>query len=110
MATFDNIKVGDKVIYISDWGNNAIATVTRVTPADNFATDKTDKTLWDKYGHVRGTDQWYTSRVVEYSEEYAKKIIEQSIIAKAVCMMRKRSKSNLTVDQAKAIIDILEDK
>jgi len=110
MATFDNIKVGDKVIYCPAWGNNAIATVTKVTPAGNFATDRTGKTLWDKYGHARGSDKWDASLVIEYSEEYAKTVIERNIVAKAVNMMRQCSKSDLTVDQAKAIIDILEDK
>lgn len=110
MATFDNIKVGDKVIYIPGWGNDAIATVTKVTPAGNFATDKTGKTLWDKYGHARGSDKWDRKRVIEYSEEYVKKIIESRIITKAIFLMSKCSKSNITVEQAKAIIDILEDK
>jgi len=107
MATFDNIKVGDKVIYIPGWGNDAIATVTRVTPAGNFATDKTGKTLWDRYGHARGSDRWNTSHVIEYSEGHAKAIAESNIIHKAMNMMRKCEKSDLTVDQAMAIIDIL---
>jgi len=110
MATFDNIKVGDKVIYTSAWGNDVVATVTRVTGAGNFATDKTYKTLWNKYGRPYGGDRWDTSRVIEYSEEYVKAITESRIIAKAVDMMRRCSKSDLTVDQAKAIIDILENK
>ena len=109
MATFDNIKVGDKVIYIHGWGIDVIATVTKVTPAGNFATDKTGKTLWDKYGHARGGDKWDTSHIIEYSEEYAKVIMESMIIAKAVNMMHKCSKSDLTVDQAKAIINILKE-
>lgn len=110
MTTFDNIKVGDKVIYYSGWGNDNIATVTKVTPAGNFATDKTGKTLWDKYGHARGGSRWDTSIIIEYSEERAKKVTESRIIAKAIGMMRKCDKSNLTVEQAKAIIDILKDE
>lgn len=110
MATFDNIKVGDKVIYISAWGNDVVATVTRVTKAGNFATDKTGKTLWDKFGRERGGDRWSRNCVIEYSEEYVKTITEARVITKAVDMMRKCSKSDLTVDQAKAIIAILEDK
>lgn len=110
MATFDNIKVGDKVIYSAGWGNDAIATVTRVTPAGNFTTNKTGKTLWDKYGHARGSDKWDMSHIIEYSEGYAKVIMESNIISKAIFLMSKCSKSNLTVEQAKAIIDILEDK
>ena len=110
MATFDSIKVGDKVIYCPAWGIDVIANVTKVTPAGNFATDKTGSTLWDKSGRVRGGGRWDVSRVIEYSEEYAKNVTEQYIIAKAVDMMRKCSKSNLTVEQAKAIIGILEDK
>lgn len=107
MATFDNIKVGDKVIYIPGWGTDAIATVTKVTPAGNFATDKTGKTLWDKYGHARGSDKWDRSHIIEYSEEQAKVIMGSMIIAKAVNMMRKCRHSDITVEQAKAIIEIL---
>ena len=110
MATFDNIKVGDKVIYNSAWGNDFVATVTKVTKAGNFATNRTGDTLWNKYGHARGGDRWDTSRVVEYSEEYINEIAGSRIITKAVNMMRKCGKSDLTVDQAKAIIDILENK
>ena len=110
MATFDNIKVGDQVIYTSAWGNDVVATVTRVTPAGNFATDKTYKTLWNKYGRPYGGDRWGTSRIIEYSEEYVKAITESKIITKAVDMMHKCSKSDLTVDQAKAIIDILKNE
>lgn len=109
MNTFDNIKVGDKVIYCPAWGIDVIATVTKVTPVGNFATDKTGETLWNKYGYPNLITKWGTSQVIEYSEEYAKEITESTIIAKAVDMMRKCSHSDLTVDQAKSIIDILED-
>lgn len=107
MATFDNIKVGDKVIYCPAWGYDAVATVTKVTKAGNFAIDKTGKTLWDKYGNERGGSAWDQSHVIKYSEEHIKKVTEARIITKAVDMMRKCSKSDLTVEQAKAIIEIL---
>lgn len=107
MATFDNIKVGDKVIYCPAWGMDVIATVTKVTPAGNFATDKTGKALWNKFGSERGGDLWDRACVIEYSEEYVKAITESRIITKAVNMMCKCSKSDLTVEQAKAIIEIL---
>lgn len=110
MATFDNIKVGDKVLYYPSWGFGRVATVTRVTPAGNFATDETDKILWDKNGNARGAGIWQRSCVRPYSEEEYERIMEINIVSKAVDMMRKCDKSDLTVDQAKAIIDILEDK
>ena len=110
MATFDNIKVGDKVIYCPAWGNGVVATVTKVTKAGNFATDKTGTTLWNKFGSERGGDRWDRACVIEYSEEDEKKITESRIIAKAVDMMRKCIKSDITVDQAKAIICILKDE
>ena len=110
MATFDNIKVGDKVIYTSAWGNDVVATVTKVTKAGNFATDKTYKTLWNKYGRAYGGDKWDTSRIIEYSEEYVKAMNESIIITRAVDMMRRCSKSDLTIEQAKAIIEILKER
>lgn len=110
MATFDNIKVGDKVIYYPSWGFGRVATVTRVTPAGNFAIDETDKILWDKNGNVRGAGIWQRSCVRPYSEEEYAQIMEAGIISKAINLMNKYDTSDLTVDQAKAIIDILEDK
>ena len=109
VATFDNIKVGDKVIYTSHWGTDVVATITKVTKAGNFTTDKTGNALWDKYGHARGSDKWDRSRITEYSEERAQEIMKSRIINKAINLMHKCSKSDLTVDQAKAIIEILED-
>lgn len=110
MAIFDNIKVGDKVIYCPAWSMDVVATVTKVTPAGNFATDKTGKTLWDKFGRERGGGKWDSACVIEYSEEYVKTITEARIIAKAVDMMHKCDKSDLTVEQAKTIINILKDE
>ena len=110
MATFDNIKVGDKVLYYPNWGFGEIATVTRVTPAGNFATEETGKILWDKNGNARGTGVWNRSCVRPYSEEEYERIVEEKIITKAINMMREYDMSDLTVDQAKAIIDILKNE
>lgn len=110
MATFDNIKVGDKVIYYPNGGFGMVTLVTRVTPAGNFTIDETDRILWDKNGNVRGARLWSRSWIQPYSEEAYGKIMESKIISKAVDMMRKCSTSDLTVDQAKAIIDILENE
>lgn len=110
MATFDNIKVGDKVIYYPSWGPGMPTTVTRVTPAGNFATEETGNVLWNKNGNARGADTWSRSCVRPYSAEEYERIMEANIISKAVDMMRKCDKSDLTADQAKAIIAILEDK
>lgn len=107
MTIFDNIKVGDKVIYSPALGHDVVATVTKVTKAGNFATDKTGTTLWNQHGYARGSSTWDTARVLEYSEEYLKTITESRIIAKAINMMRKCDKSDLTVEQAEAIINIL---
>lgn len=110
MGIFDNVKVGDKVLYYPNCGFGIVATVTKVTPAGNFATDKTYKILWNKDGNARGADIWQRSCVRPYSEEEYERIIAAKIISKAIDMMRKCSKSDLTVDQAKAIIDILENE
>lgn len=106
MATFDNIRIGDKVLYYPSWGFGVVATVTRVTPAGNFATDKTNKTLWDKNGNARGAGIWQRSCIRPYSEEEYARIMESRIISKAVDLMNEHA-SNLTVEQAKAIIEIL---
>lgn len=108
MATFDNIKVGDKVLYYPNWGFGEIATVTRVTPAGNFATEETGKILWDKHGHARGTGIWNRSCVRPYSEKEYESIMNSKIVSKAINMMREYDMSDLTADQAKAIIEILE--
>ena len=109
MATFDNVKVGDKVIFYPSWGPGMPTTVTRVTPAGNFATEETGKILWDKNGNARGAGVWSRSCVRPYSEKEYESIMNSKIISKAINMMRKCEKSDLTVDQAKVIIEILEE-
>lgn len=77
MAIFDNIKVGDKVIYYPSWDVfGVVATVTRVTPTGNFTTDETNEILWDKKGMTCDTNIWQRSRVRPYSEEEYEKILE----------------------------------
>ena len=110
MATFDNIKVGDKVIYYPNSGFGIVTLVTRVTPAGNFTIDETDRILWDKNGNIRGTKIWNRSWVQPYSKEAYEKIMELKMISKAVKLIHKCDESDLTVEQAKAIIEILEDK
>ena len=56
------------------------------------------------------SDIWSRSCVRPYSEEEYDRIMEAKIISKAINMMRKCSHSDLTAEQAKTIIDILEDK
>ena len=110
MATFDNIKIGDKVIYYPDSGFGIVTLVTRVTPAGNFTIEETDRTLWDKNGNIRGAKIWNRSWVQPYSKEAYEKIMELKIISKAIKLIHKCDESDLTVEQAKAIIDILENK
>ena len=110
MATFDNIKVGDKVIFYPSWGPGIPTTVTKVTPAGNFTTEETDKVLWNKNGNARGADIWNRSCVRPYSEEEYAQIMEARIISKAINMMRECNPSDITAEQAKKIIDILKNE
>jgi hypothetical protein len=107
MAKFDNIKVGDKVIYRPYYGNPKICTVTKVTPAGNFATDATGTSLYTKDGELRGGGAWSRDRMDVYTEQDAKTIEDCNTIVYAVKLMRNRPVSDVTIEQAKEIIRIL---
>lgn len=106
-----NVKVGDKVLYYGGSLFNPvekITTVTKVTPTGRIRIDCND-CQYNKYGMEMGNkDIWSgNSKIRPYTEEDAKRIIENNVIKKAVSLCGKVNKSNLSYDQAAKIIEIL---
>lgn len=102
-----NVKVGDKVIYHHGLGKKQIATVTKVTPTGRIRID-CSTSQFNKYGISMGDSGWTHSFLSEYDEEVAHEIISKQYIDLAFRLMREFRYDDLTVEDAKKIIEILK--
>lgn len=96
-----NLKVGDKVI-VSWITGCAVKTVEKITPAGNI---KVGGIMFNSNGSERGGDAWSKSYLHEATPEVIEGIRNEAIIKKAIILMRKTS--NITLEQAEKIIDLL---
>lgn len=106
-----NVKVGDKLLYCWGYSYNCvekIVTVTKVTPTGRIRIDYCD-TQFDKYGHEMGNrDRWSCSSSVSIpAEDDYKRIKENDAKSKALSIIGKLNKQNITYEQAVKIIKAL---
>ncbi len=109
-----NVKAGDKLLY--RWGYiynrvEKIATVTKVTPTGRIRIDCCN-TQFDKYGHEMGKrDKWSCSSSVSIptGEDY-RRIKENGAKSKALSLIERINKQNITYEQALKIIEIFGSK
>jgi hypothetical protein len=103
-----NVKVGDTVLCSSTGNNKYLAKVTRVTPTGRIKTDGTGDTQFDKQGYQMGRDSWNRTFLSIPTEDDIRQINEYKTKRKAIHLMLKMHESNITVEQAEKIIEILE--
>lgn len=102
-----NVKVGDYVLY--EWGYfhshvEKIVKVVKVTPTGRIRIDGYNE-QYDKYGHQMGSkDKWYYGSSIRIpTEEDYKRIKENSVIQKALSLMKEATP---TYEQALRVVDI----
>ena len=104
-----DFKVGDKVVrnYKYDFGSVSIGTVVKITPKRNDVIVDYGhyKETYNKDGYTKG-DVWSTSSIRVLTPEIEKEINDMKIINKCRNAFKKKS-SELTVDQAEKILEIL---
>ncbi len=106
-----NVKAGDKLLYCYGYSFSRvekIVTVTKVTPTGRIKIDYCD-TQFNKYGEAIGNRYDWNSQSSIYipTEEDYKRIRENEAKSKALSIIRKLNKQNITYEQAVKIIDIL---
>lgn len=104
------VKVGDKVLY-NYWtfGGNIerIETVIRVTPTGRIRIEGSSS-QFDKYGREMGSDSYRSGASLSIpTEEDYKRIKENTVISKAISLIKKLNKKTLPYDKAVKIVDIL---
>lgn len=103
------VEVGEEVLYCpaSFRKIEKIATVTRVTPTERIKIDKSERTF-NQYGRSMGDSGWRgNDYIYKLTPEKKKELIEKEVIHK--CLARfDECKDNLTYEQAKKILRILE--
>jgi hypothetical protein len=98
------LKAGDKVIAANHYGNR-IETVARVTPSGRT---RTEYNYYDANGRELGYDGWYPSHLEEATLKALQQIQDKNTIEKTLALMQTTRK--ITIEQAKKILEILEDK
>lgn len=105
-----DFKVGDKVIrnYKYDFGSVSVGTIIKITPkrSDIVVDYGHYKETYDKDGYTKG-DVWSTSFIRVLTPEIEKEIDDMRTINKCRNAFKKKS-SELTVEQAEKILDILK--
>ena len=98
----ENLKVGDLVFVRSRLGIS-LKTVEKITPKGFI---KVGSTLFNKDGRERGGDVWNKYFISEATPERIKEFQESRTIKRALQIMR--SKSDITLEQAHKIIELLD--
>lgn len=96
-----DLKPGDKV-FIDYHNGRGLRTVEKITPAGNV---KVNGLLFDQYGRQRGGDTWSRCYLSEATPEEIENFRKETIIQKALSLMKKTTK--LSAEQAEAIIKLL---
>lgn len=103
------VEVGEEVLYLPAAYTKIekIAVVTRVTPTGRIKIDKSERTF-NQYGRSMGDSEWIRNDYIcKLTPEKKKELIEKEVIHK--CLARfDECKDNLTYEQAKKILGILE--
>lgn len=99
----ENLKEGDLVI-VHTRMTDRVRKVEKITPTGKI---RVDGELYAKNG-TRGNDLWSVSILMEATPEAIEKIRNKSLIANAIALMKSEKAANINVEQAKAIIKILE--
>jgi hypothetical protein len=98
----ENLKVGDYVFVRCRLGQS-LEKVEKITPKGYI---KVRTTLFNKDGSERGGDVWNKYFISEATPERIKVFQEKQIINKAISIMR--SKTEITLEQANKIIELLD--
>jgi len=101
-----NVKVGDKVIY-STWCTKKVTTITKITPTGRIRVDCTNS-QFDKDGREMGADHWNVGYIYEADEAAIQEIRDKCYVSKALKLMRAAGAADITVEDAKIIIGILD--
>lgn len=105
-----DFKVGDKVVrnYKYDFGSVSVGTIIKITPKRNdIVVDYGHyQETYNKDGYTKG-DIWSSSSIRVLTPEIEKEIDDMKIINKCRNIFKKKS-SELTVDQAEKILEILK--
>lgn len=96
-----DLKVGDKVVFCSRF-IESVEKVEKITPAGNI---KVRNVLFNPNGFERGGNVWDVAFLREPTPDLIERITHKNIIAKAMNLLR--TTSNITLEQAKAIIVLL---
>lgn len=103
MATLDDVKVGDKVIYSNGWGDD-IVTVTKVTKTQIH-------TGYSRYrksdGRMVNADTWSRAKIRPYDEETVKKIERRNKQDKMVTTLRNYPYHDLSFEDLETVYNIL---
>ena len=103
-----NIKLGDKVIYIDhDLKYRQVATVTRLSSTGDFKVNCSNS-IFNLYGYKIDGDFYTDEQIFPYDESVAKKIEEHNLISYAKYLMQNINQPDLSVEDAKIIIEILK--
>lgn len=101
-----NVQVGDKVIWENRY-HKRVTTVTRITPTGRIRVKDSDS-QFDNYGQQLGNKSlWDFESIREYDEEEYNRMKDEALIRKAMNLMHNAKVSELSVEDAKAIISIL---
>ena len=98
----ENLKVGDFVFVCCRLGQS-LKKVEKITPKGYI---KVGNSLFNKHGSERGGDVWNKRFISEATPEKIKSFQERLIINKAIKIMR--AKSEITLEQAYKIIELLD--
>lgn len=104
----ENLKEGDLVI-VENRFSSRIAKVEKITPSGLI---KVEGTLYTKDGFVRGSksDPWSINVLREATNDAIAEVRNNKLINDAKALMKSEKAANISAEQAKAIIEILEGK
>jgi hypothetical protein len=103
-----NVKVGDTVLCSGTCNSRYLAKVTKVTPTGRIKTDKTGSIQFDNHGYQMGSGSWDRIFISIPTDNDIKQLKEIATKRKAIHLMLKMHESNITVEQAEKVIEILE--
>jgi hypothetical protein len=98
----EKLKVGD-LVFVSCRLGKSLEKVEKITPKGYI---KVGATLFNKDGSERGGDIWNKYHISEATPERVKMFQERKTINRALQIMR--SKSEITLEQAHKIIELLD--
>jgi len=102
-----DVKVGDTVIFRDEYGSS-ITKVAKITPTGIIRVEANKYLQFNPNGRERGGDTWNQHTISIPTDEEIKAIKDRAIIKTVVNYMHKVN--DITIDQAKAIWNILHSK